>query len=142
MEVPDPQICYRALQSRRPASALRREGSTASAPAGAGVTLRLRYRPPYEWESMLAYLRARAIPGIEVIEDESYLRTVEIDGFVGSVRVVHLPRQQSLGATIRSGPRKSTNCGALCPVEGRMNYRCVIASALARTTADLPAACS
>jgi AraC family transcriptional regulator of adaptative response / DNA-3-methyladenine glycosylase II len=86
---------------RRPASALRREGSAASAPAVAGVALRLRYRPPYEWDSMLAYLRARAIQGIEVVENASYQRTVEIDGFAGSVQVVHLPLQQSLGVAIR-----------------------------------------
>jgi AraC family transcriptional regulator of adaptative response / DNA-3-methyladenine glycosylase II len=86
---------------RRPASTLRREGSAASAPAEAGVTLRLRYRPPYEWDSMLAYLRARAIQGVEIVENATYLRTVEVDGFMGSVQVVHLPRQQSLGVTIR-----------------------------------------
>src|SRR5580698_5967236 len=48
----------------RPPSALRRK--TAIIPADAGVMLRLRYRPPYDWDSMLAYLTARAIPGIEV----------------------------------------------------------------------------
>ena len=86
---------------RRPASALRREGSAASAPAEAGVTLRLRYRPPYDWDSMLGYLLVRAIPGVEIVENGSYQRTIEIDGFVGSVRVVHLPQQESLGIAIR-----------------------------------------
>jgi AraC family transcriptional regulator, regulatory protein of adaptative response / DNA-3-methyladenine glycosylase II len=85
----------------RPPSALRREHSAASMPAEAGVTLRLRYRPPYDWESMLAYLSARAIPGIEVVEGGSYQRTLAIDGAVGFVRVVHLPQQQSLGVEIR-----------------------------------------
>jgi AraC family transcriptional regulator of adaptative response / DNA-3-methyladenine glycosylase II len=85
----------------RPPTALRRENSAGSVPAEAGVTLRLRYRPPYDWDSMLAYLRARAIPGVEIVENETYQRTVEHDGFVGSVRVVHLPQQQSLGVTIR-----------------------------------------
>ena len=60
------------------------------------VVLRLRYRPPYDWNNMLAFLEARAIRGIEIVKDRSYLRTIEIDGAVGSIRVSHLPGQQSL----------------------------------------------
>lgn len=85
----------------RPPSALRRKTSASVASAEAGVTLRLRYRPPYDWDSMVGYLQARAIPGVEVVESGSYRRTVEIDGFVGSVEVTHLPQRQSLGVTIR-----------------------------------------
>lgn len=85
----------------RPPGALRRKTSASPAAAEAGVTLRLRYRSPYDWESMLDYLRARAIPGVEIVENGSYQRTVEIGGFVGSVEVTHLPRRQSLGVTIR-----------------------------------------
>ena len=60
------------------------------------VVLRLRYRPPYDWDNMLAFLEARAIRGIEIVKDGSYLRTIEIDGAAGSIRVSHLPGQQSL----------------------------------------------
>jgi AraC family transcriptional regulator of adaptative response / DNA-3-methyladenine glycosylase II len=91
----------------RPPSALRRRTGATHAEAGAGVTLQLRYRPPYDWESMLAYLQARAIPGVEIVEKESYQRTVEIGGFVGSVEIKHLPRHQSLGVKIRF-PRVSS----------------------------------
>ena len=82
----------------RPPSALRRKASASQEP---GVTLRLRYRPPYDWEAMLAFLRTRAIAGIEVVENGSYLRTVGMDGATGSVQVRHLPDRQSLGVTIR-----------------------------------------
>lgn len=85
----------------RPPSALRRNTSLGSAVPEAGVVLSLRYRPPYDWESMLDYLRVRAIPGVEVVENETYQRTVEMDGFTGSIEVAHLPRRQSLGVTIR-----------------------------------------
>jgi AraC family transcriptional regulator of adaptative response / DNA-3-methyladenine glycosylase II len=91
---------FRAL-FQRPPSALRRKTRASVESAQAGVTLRLRYRPPYDWESMLGYLSARAIPGIEVVEKGTYLRTVELDGFIGSVEVTHLPQRQSLGVTIR-----------------------------------------
>ena len=90
---------FRGLFGRSP-STLRRQSSASSVPAAAGVTVRLRYRPPYDWDCMLAYLEARAIPGVEIVENGSYQRTVEIDGSIGSVRVVHLPKQQSLGVTI------------------------------------------
>ncbi len=83
----------------RPPSALRRKTSAGS--AAAGVTLQLRYRPPYDWTSMLGYLQARAIPGVEVVENGVYLRAVEIDGFAGTVEVAHSPQRQSLRVTIR-----------------------------------------
>ena len=50
---------------------------------------------------MLAYLQARAIRGIEVVDSGRYLRTVEIDGAMGSIEVTHLPDRQSLGVSIR-----------------------------------------
>ena len=85
---------------QRPPSALRRKSSD-SANTESGVTLRLRYRPPYDWDSMIGFLRARAIPGVEVVENGSYLRTIGIDGFTGSVQVTHLPARESLSVTIR-----------------------------------------
>jgi AraC family transcriptional regulator of adaptative response / DNA-3-methyladenine glycosylase II len=85
----------------RPPSALRRKSSANTARPEAGVTLRLPYRPPYDWDSMLGYLQARAIPGVEIVENGNYRRTVEIDGFAGSVEVTHLPQRQSLGVTIQ-----------------------------------------
>jgi AraC family transcriptional regulator of adaptative response / DNA-3-methyladenine glycosylase II len=85
----------------RPPSALRRK-STATPERDSGeVTLRLRYRAPYDWDSMLDFLRARAIGGVELVENGSYQRTVGIDGFTGSVKVTHLPARQSLCVAIR-----------------------------------------
>jgi AraC family transcriptional regulator of adaptative response / DNA-3-methyladenine glycosylase II len=82
---------------RRPPRALRRK-----APSGeSGVALRLRYRPPYDWDSLLAFLEARAIPGVEIVENGRYSRTVAMDGFTGSIEVKHLPARQSLCVTIR-----------------------------------------
>jgi AraC family transcriptional regulator, regulatory protein of adaptative response / DNA-3-methyladenine glycosylase II len=85
----------------RPPSALRRKTSSRSFSPEAGVTLRLRYRTPYDWDSILDYLRARAISGVEVVENGSYLRTVGMDGFTGSVQVTNLPERQSLCVNIR-----------------------------------------
>jgi AraC family transcriptional regulator of adaptative response / DNA-3-methyladenine glycosylase II len=85
----------------RPPNALRRKASANSASPEVGVTLRLRYRPPYHWDSMLGFLRARAIPGVEVVDNRRYLRTIGMDGFTGSVQVTHLPERESLCVTVR-----------------------------------------
>jgi len=89
---------------QRPPGALRRK-AIVSLPEGTvaatGVTVRLRYRPPYDWPAMLSFLQARAIAGVERVEDETYCRTVLVDGKVGTVEIRHLPDQESLAATIR-----------------------------------------
>ncbi len=82
----------------RPPRALRRKSARDE---GEDIVLRLRYRAPYDWDSMLAFLRARAIPGVEVVEAGRYLRTVEVDGGVGSIAVAHLPKKESLEVSIR-----------------------------------------
>jgi AraC family transcriptional regulator of adaptative response / DNA-3-methyladenine glycosylase II len=84
----------------RPPSSIRRKAA-ANTPDGAGGTVfRIRYRAPYDWDSMLQFLRARAIPGIEAVEDGVYKRTVEISGKFGFIEVTHLPRKDSLSVTI------------------------------------------
>jgi AraC family transcriptional regulator of adaptative response / DNA-3-methyladenine glycosylase II len=85
---------------RRPPSALRRKSSAGRAREEAGVKLRLRYQPPYDWDAMLRYLQARTISGVEIVENGTYRRTVEIDGVLGSVAVTHLAQRQSLEVTI------------------------------------------
>lgn len=85
----------------RPPSALRRKSCISRSIVETDITLRLRYRPPYDWESMLGFLETRAIPGVEVVENGSYRRTVQIDGSIGSIAVMHLPQRQSLSVSIR-----------------------------------------
>ena len=47
----------------------------------------LRYRPPYDWPAMASFLKARAIPGVEVVSTDRYARTIEIEGVHGVVAV-------------------------------------------------------
>src|SRR5882672_7162291 len=58
------------LFGRSPAS-LRRSAQEPASAAGA-VTLRLPYKPPYDWDAILAFLAPRAIPGVEVVEGGVY----------------------------------------------------------------------
>jgi AraC family transcriptional regulator of adaptative response / DNA-3-methyladenine glycosylase II len=83
----------------RPPSALRRKNSARH--EGRDVALRLRYRPPYEWDCMLDFLRSRSVAGVEIVDGDRYLRTVEVDGAMGSIEVTHLPDRQSLSVSIR-----------------------------------------
>ncbi len=85
----------------RPPSSLRRAGAADAAVGPEGeVVLRLRYRPPYDWGSMLSHLAARAIRGMEWVEDGVYARTIELDGVAGAVRV-RQAKGDALEAAIR-----------------------------------------
>ena len=79
-----------------------RGAGRADAPAGpqGEIELLLPYHPPYDWPAMLAFLRRRAIPGIERVKDEAYARTVQLDGAQGIV-TVRLGAGNALRATVR-----------------------------------------
>ncbi|HEX3319486.1 MAG TPA: AlkA N-terminal domain-containing protein [Terriglobales bacterium] len=44
---------------------------------------RLRFRPPYQWDILLNFLRARAMPGVEGVTGNSYRRTFALQGHSG-----------------------------------------------------------
>jgi len=90
---------FHALYGRGP-SELRRRHASAAAP-GSGITLSLRYRPPYDWPALLGFLATRAIPGVEVVADDTYRRVIEIDGALGTIEVAHQPRDAALRVTVR-----------------------------------------
>ena len=48
---------------------------------------RLAYRPPYDWAALLAFLNARATPGVESVEQSRYRRTITVDGAHGAIDV-------------------------------------------------------
>lgn len=84
----------------RPPGALRRSGA-AETSAAAGATLRLAYKPPYDWDQLVAFLAGRAIPGVEVVTPQRYVRTLAVGGRRGVVAVEPAPDGQALQATVR-----------------------------------------
>jgi AraC family transcriptional regulator, regulatory protein of adaptative response / DNA-3-methyladenine glycosylase II len=83
----------------RPPGELRRSHK-AEIPAAEGIVVRLPYRPPYDWDAIIAFLAARAIPGVERVEPRRYARTLAVDGALGVVIVT--PRTDAaLSAEIR-----------------------------------------
>lgn len=92
---------FQTLFQRAP-SEIRRTVRAPSPNVGeAGVTVRLRYRPPYDWAAVLGHLGARAIDGVERVQNGVYSRTVLERGRVGTVAITHDPEQASIVATIR-----------------------------------------
>jgi AraC family transcriptional regulator, regulatory protein of adaptative response / DNA-3-methyladenine glycosylase II len=47
----------------------------------------LRFRPPYHWQGMLAFLAARATPGVEAVDPDSYRRSISLNGCHGHFEV-------------------------------------------------------
>lgn len=86
---------FQATYGRAPRE-LRRETRTAGNPRDDGLSMRLAYRPPYDWKSLHAFLAARAMPGVERITDDAYARTVSINGAVGWIEVRHLKADAAL----------------------------------------------
>jgi len=68
---------------------------------------RLRFRPPYDWNGMLTFLAARAIPGVEVVEGGSYRRSIVIDGKQGYFEISLDKDNLALAARVEFGDPRS-----------------------------------
>ena len=55
------------------------------------LTLRLGYRPPYDFAAMLDFLRGRALPGVEMVDERSYARVIGPIATPGWLRVSAWP---------------------------------------------------
>jgi AraC family transcriptional regulator of adaptative response / DNA-3-methyladenine glycosylase II len=63
-------------------------------------TLHLAYRPPLAFDALLAFLAARAIPGVEHVADGVYRRTFEAGGVAGRLCVRPAERPDALAVTL------------------------------------------
>ena len=83
---------------RMPPSRLRREAAPAALPSA--MRFELAYRPPYDWEAMLAFLGARAIAGVEEVDARGYRRTLAVTHRAGTsagwIEVTRAPRRHAL----------------------------------------------
>jgi AraC family transcriptional regulator of adaptative response / DNA-3-methyladenine glycosylase II len=68
---------------------------------------RLRFRPPYNWQGMLAFLAARAIPGVEVVEAGTYRRSISVNGSHGCFEVALDEPNATLVARVQFGSPRS-----------------------------------
>ena len=58
---------------------------------GEALVLRMGYRPPYDFGAILAFLRGRALPGVEVVDEHSYSRVFGSTDTPGWLRVTAWP---------------------------------------------------
>jgi AraC family transcriptional regulator of adaptative response / DNA-3-methyladenine glycosylase II len=110
--------CIREVYGRPPSALRRKRKSTPSALAGrlvragrevgietsvekSAIELSLPYRPPFAWEAMLDFFRDRAIPGVESVTDEQYLRTIRTSSGKGSIAVRHDEQRRRLRVAVR-----------------------------------------
>jgi AraC family transcriptional regulator of adaptative response / DNA-3-methyladenine glycosylase II len=67
------------------------------------ITLSLAYRPPYAWDRLLSFLAARAILGVEWVEQGVYRRTVALRKgsatYAGWISVQNLPKRNAVSVT-------------------------------------------
>ncbi len=63
---------------------------------------RLPFRPPLDWNGMLAFLAPRATPGVESVDQvsASYRRTLQMDGSSGACEVTLHPEGRALKVSI------------------------------------------
>src|SRR4051812_24913822 len=73
-----------------------RAGTRAENPDGDAVKARLGYREPFDWKSLLAFLSARQIRGVELVIDDRYERTAELGGRVGWIAVRNNTEKRTL----------------------------------------------
>jgi AraC family transcriptional regulator of adaptative response / DNA-3-methyladenine glycosylase II len=101
---------FQALYARPP-SALRGDAPEVSVKDGGGLSLQLAYRPPFDWEGIIGFLRQRAIPGVERVTGQDYARSIAIGqergvlvvrpGAAGRLAVeIDFPRLSALPAII------------------------------------------
>jgi AraC family transcriptional regulator, regulatory protein of adaptative response / DNA-3-methyladenine glycosylase II len=88
---------------RRTPTRIRRLARPAATPAENQYFFRLRFRPPYHWDSMLSFFAKRAIPGVEVVEDGIYRRSVSLNGRRGYFEVSLDEKRNALAVRIQFG---------------------------------------
>ncbi|HSX63252.1 MAG TPA: AlkA N-terminal domain-containing protein, partial [Pseudoxanthomonas sp.] len=78
---------FREEYRMAPRELRKREGAVASGT----LTLRMNYRPPYDFTAMLDFLRGRALPGVEAVDETSYSRVIGTAAAPGWLRVSAWP---------------------------------------------------
>ena len=80
---------FRNTYGRSPRE-LRRAGTDADENgAQSTLSVKLTYREPFDWPMLRDFFAARAIPGVEAVDGDRYLRTVRIDADPGVIELRH-----------------------------------------------------
>ena len=77
----------RAAFGQSPSELRRRYETPKTLGRKGGIVLFVAYRPPFDWKAIIAFLKPRATPGVEVVETLCYRRTIEVDGEPGEIEI-------------------------------------------------------
>jgi len=61
----------------------------------------LPYQPPYDWDTLVAFLSARATPGVEIVEPHRYRRAIAVGASSGTIDIRTAPGGGSLTLDVR-----------------------------------------
>ncbi len=86
---------------------IRRLSSRTAMLAANEYVFKLRFRPPYQWESMLHFLQPRATPGVEAVEHGSYRRSIALNNLQGYFEVSLSKDPDTLDVRIQFGDSRS-----------------------------------
>jgi AraC family transcriptional regulator, regulatory protein of adaptative response / DNA-3-methyladenine glycosylase II len=100
------RACHQVFRAA-PGELRARRRTTDRLAADGGLALRLPYQGGLDWDALLDYFRARAIPGVEHVDGDAYRRTVVIEGDPGVLELrpggpghlvlfAHLPHWEDL----------------------------------------------
>jgi AraC family transcriptional regulator, regulatory protein of adaptative response / DNA-3-methyladenine glycosylase II len=92
----------RSTFSRTPTE-LRRLARKRIAAEPGSYRFRLSYRPPYDWDGVLAFLRARATPGVERVEGSAYIRIITVGDQHGWIEVTRSDDRAALALDVHIG---------------------------------------
>jgi len=84
----------RAYQSKQ--GALAKESAAIST-----CRLKLNYRPPYDWPSVLSFFRTRCIPSVERVGERSYQRSFRLGECRGHLVISHLEEEHAFDLVVQ-----------------------------------------
>lgn len=90
---------FRKIYQSTP-SDIRRRQATGDRSNDAGATLRLDFRPPYDWHRVITFLAKRAVAGMEWAGEGAYARSIRVGDGQGWMSVRREPDKNRLALTI------------------------------------------
>ncbi len=67
---------------------------------GNEISVLLSYRPPFDWQAMLEFFRLRQLPGIEIVGEQTYQRSVLLGHVAGWISVTDVANKHALKLTV------------------------------------------
>lgn len=108
------------------------------------LSFELAFRPPYDWEGMLDFLRARAIAGVEDVTESAYARSVAISHrgavYTGRIEVRRARRKRALSIAVSPSLARAVPA-VLARMKHAFDLSCdpiVVAAALGELAAPNP----